>query len=185
MKGKGVGRLIWNTIIGIVIIAGGIMTISNQEAFVKVVMVIAGIVAVLEGIYTLVNQFKWQFTGPTRTIAICKGIAMIALGAFAVYSPFAAGAAFFTTYIYVFAIGLVISGIIAIQNAYMLHKINAALPVSGFAWEALTDIVIAIICFINPTKIMGIAVTVVGVAAILLGAVTIFAGFRVYKKLTN
>jgi len=182
---KGLGRLIGNTALGLVIAVGGVLTISNQEAFVRVVMVIAGIVAVLEGIYTLVNLFKWQFKGSTRILAICKGVAMIALGAFAVYSPFAAGEAFFTTYIYVFAVGLVLSGTVAIQNAYVLHKINAALPVSGFAWEALIDLVIAIICFVNPTKIMGIAVTVVGVAAILLGALTVFAGFRVYKRLNG
>ena len=65
----------------------------------------------------------------------------------------------------------------------MLHKINAALPVSGFAWEALIDLIIAILCFINPTEIMGIAVTVIGIVAILLGILTVFTGFRVYKKL--
>ena len=180
---KGLGRLVWNTIIGILIVVGGILIITHQEGFVKVVMVVAGIVAVLEGVYTLVNLFKWQFEGATKTLAICKGVAMIVLGGFAVYSPFAAGAAFFTTFIYIFAIGLVISGSVAIQNAFMLHKINAALPVSGFAWEALIDLIIAILCFINPTEIMGIAVTVIGIVAILLGILTVFTGFRVYKKL--
>ena len=185
MKNNGVGRLIWNTLVGILIAVGGILIIANQEAFVKVVMVIAGIFAILVGIYTLVNLFKWQFQGPTKVLAICKGVLTIVLGAFAVYSPFATGAALFTTFIYIFAIGLVVSAVVAVQNAYALHKLNAALPVSGFAWEALIDVIIAILCFINPTEIMGIAVTVIGVIAILLGAVTVFTGFRVYRKIKD
>jgi len=183
MKNNGLGRLIWNTLVGIIIVVGGILIIANQEAFVKVVMVIAGLFAILVGIYTLVNLFKWQFRGTTKVLAICKGILTIILGALAVYSPFAAAEALFTTFIYIFAVGLVISAVVAVQNAYALHKLNAALPVSGFAWEALIDVIIAIVCFINPSEIMGVAVTVIGVVAILLGIVTVFTGFRVYRKL--
>ena len=36
---KGLGRLVWNTIIGILIVVGGILIITHQEGFVKVVMV--------------------------------------------------------------------------------------------------------------------------------------------------
>lgn len=183
MSKRAVGRLIWQIVLGLVIITGGVLIVSKQEAFVKVVMVVAGIVALIEGIYTLVNLYRWQFTGATKTAAVIKGIMMIVLGVIAVCAPFATGQALFTAYIYIFAAGLVISAIIAVQNAYMLHKINAAIPVSGFAWEALIDIVVALILFCNPTKIMGIAVSVIGVGAIVFGAATIAMGFRTYRLL--
>ena len=180
-ENNGVSRLVWNTLIGLVIIVGGILIIANKSAFISIVMVIGGIVAVLEGIYTIVGLFRWHFHGATKGLAIVKGILMVALGAFAVCAPFAAGEALFTTYLYVFAIGLILSAVVAVQNAYVLHKINAAMPVSGFAWEALIDVIIAVVLFTKPTEIMGIAVTVIGIVAIGFGLGTIIVGFRAYK----
>jgi len=178
---RGMLRLFYGILKGLVLVLAGVLMVTNQESFVKVIMVAAGLVTLAEGLYTLFSLKRWSLEKTTRTLAIVKGLVLVVLGILALVSPFAAGVALATTFCYVYATGLVFSAVIAMQNGYVIHKLDSSIKVSDFVFEALLDILIAVVFFVNPARIMGIAVTVIGVLGIVAGVAVIIAAFRFYR----
>ncbi len=178
---KNVFRLIWNILIGLCFTVLGVLVITNKESFVKIAMLGAGIVALVEGVAGLINIGKWQFEGATKTLSVVRASLMIILGLLAVYAPFSTAVFMVTTFIYIFAVGLVFSAVVDIQNAVVLRKIDPELPITALIWDALIDFVLAVILFANPTSIMGVAVSVIGVVAIILGIVYVIYCIKLYR----
>lgn len=178
---KNVFRLICNILLGTAFAVLGILILANKESFIKVAMVGAGVVAVIEGLSGFFNVGKWQFEGATKVLSVVRASLMLLLGLLAVYAPFSTATFLVTTYVYIFAVGLLFSAVVDIQNLVVLRRIAPDLPVVNLIWDALIDFVLAVILFVNPTIVMGVAVTVIGVVAIIIGLVYVIYSVKLYR----
>jgi len=178
---KSTFRLICNILLGVAFAALGILILNNKESFIKIAMIGAGIVAIIEGLSGFFNVGKWQFEGVTKTLSIVRASLMLILGCLSIYAPFSTAKFLVTTYVYIFAVGLVFSAVVDIQNMVVLKRIAPELPRTSLIWDALIDFVLAVILFVNPTKIMGMAVTIIGIVAIILGIVYVVYTIKLYR----
>ena len=71
MKAK-IKSHILTILIGVVAIALGILILNHTGSFLKIVMIAAGIGAVIDGAYTLIGAKKWKYTDLTKTLATVK-----------------------------------------------------------------------------------------------------------------
>ena len=166
-------KLIWHCLLGLILIVVGFLIITNKTAFIKILTVSAGVIAFLEGLYTLINIHKWQIVHTTLFLAYFKAFSLMVLGPLAVYSPFATAQFLTATFVYFFAVGLIFSAAISIQNAIIIHKSNSEIDVSRLIIDALIGIIFSIVLFINPEVILDLAITIIGIVAIIVGVVLI------------
>ena len=69
-KVKGLMKML---LIGAVIMAVGIIIIGHTDSFLKIVMIAAGIGAIIDGAYTLIGAKKWKYTELTKTLPVRFG----------------------------------------------------------------------------------------------------------------
>ncbi len=178
---KNTFRLICNIVLGLAVAALGVLILTNKESFIKIAMIGAGIVAVIEGFAGFLNIRRWQFEGTTKTISIVRASLMLILGCLAVYAPFSTATFLVTTFVYIFAVGLVFSAVVDIQNIVVLKGLDPDIPRTSLVWDALIDFVLAVVLFVNPTSIMSVAVTIIGIVAIVLGIVYVVYTIKLYR----
>lgn len=154
---------------GILLLLVGILILCNQDAFVKIVVICASIAAFVDGIYTLVAYRQWQFTQLTSKLTLIKGILMLVSGIIGVIMPLVAAHAVVTVVVYVFAAMLVYAAFVSIQDAFVLKKIDADIPRGHFYLEALFSVVVAVIFFSDPYKILNAFVIVIAICAVVVG----------------
>lgn len=167
-------------ILGVIIIAVGSIVMNHTDSILKIVMIAAGIMTLIDGITTLANTKKWNLESTTKTLSEIKGYESIAIGAAAIIIAIFLNAAI-TVMVYIFAAGLIFSAIVSFQNAAVGKNYNIAEKRNRFMLEAVIKILVAIILICNPVgslmtiaKIAGIVIIVIGalvVAAAVLGKV--------------
>ncbi|MCR4676073.1 MAG: DUF308 domain-containing protein [Sphaerochaetaceae bacterium] len=175
-------------VFGVFLVLAGILILSNQSIFVKIIVIIAGVYSLTTGFYTLFNIGAWQFSKNTKVLAIIKSVFSIILGIVAIVAPLTFAEVYMGTIQILIGIILCFEAVVAIENAIMCKKIDKKIDISSFAWEALIDVVLAFIFFMNPDKALPAVVTVIGVAGIVLGAVCLIWGIITavkFKKLSD
>lgn len=165
---------------GLALVAVGVLILCNKEAFVKIVVVCASIAALADGLYTLFVFRKWQFADITRKLTLIKGIAMTASGIIGIVMPLVAARTVVTVVVYVFAVMLIYSAFVSLQDAFVLKSIDKDIPRGHFYVEAVFSTIIAVIFFADPYKILNAFVQIVAIAAIIIGV-----GFLFYSFLKN
>ena len=118
IKNKGLLKMI---LVGIVILVVGIIVINHTDSFLKIVMIAAGLGTFIDGLYTLNGTKKWKYTDTTKKLAMAKGIESIAIGVAAVLIAIFAADTALTVMVYIFAIGLVFSSVVALSNGEWLN----------------------------------------------------------------
>lgn len=160
-------------IIGLVFAVAGILTIIYHDAFLKVVVVCAGIVTAYNGITTFINISKWGLADTARTLAIIKSIATFVIGIVAVLAPVFAAETVFSAVMYILAVVLILSAGVSIENAVVIKRLDKNLPTGNLWLEAGISILIAIILFSSPKAILATAVKVIGGILIGIGVCTV------------
>ena len=168
---------------GAVILAVGILVMTHTDSFMKIVMIAAGIGTFIDGLYTLNGMRKWKYTDATRTLALVKGIESVAIGVAAVLVAIFAAEAALTVMVYIFAIGLVFSAVVAFENAATASKFGIQEMRTHFLVEGIIASLVAIILFFRPVDTLYKVVRILSVAFIVIGgAMIIVAIVAMFRK---
>ncbi len=160
-------------LIGAVALAIGILILNHANAFLKIIMVAAGIGSLVDGLYTLVGVKKWKYTSTTKTLTTIKGMESTLIGFAAIVMGIFAANEAFTVMVYIFAIGLVFSAVVSMQNAAVAGEFEIQEMRGHFIAEAVIQILIAIILFFKPVETLELIVKVLAIAFIVVGALSL------------
>ena len=168
IRNKGLLKML---LLGITAIAVGILIMSNTESFLKIIMISAGIGALVDGFYTLIGVRRWSFTDLTRRLAMIKGFESVVIGiAAVVFALFAAESAI-TVIVYIFAIGLVFSAVVSFQNAAVTKSFDIVEMKSHFVIEGVIQLLMALLLFFKPVDTLYKVVQILSVGFIAIGAI--------------
>ena len=160
-------------LVGIIIVAVGIIVINHTDSFLKIVMIAAGIGTFMDGLYTLNGMKKWKYTDTTKNLATIKGIESIVIGVAAVLVAIFAADTALTVMVYIFAIGLVFSSVVAFQNAAVAGKFEIAEMRTHFLVEGIITLLIAILLFFKPVETLVKVVQILAIGFIVVGSIMI------------
>ena len=172
IRGKGLIKML---LAGAVILAVGILVMVHTDSFMKIVMVAAGIGTFIDGLYTLNGMKKWKYTETTRTLAMVKGIESVAIGCAAVLVALFAVETALTIMVYIFAVGLVFSAIVAFENAATASKFGIAEMRSHFIVEGVITSLIALLLFFRPVDTLYKVVRILAIVMIAIGGAMVIA----------
>ena len=160
---------------GVVILAVGILVMIHTDSFMKIVMIAAGIGTFVDGLYTLNGMKKWKYTETTRTLAMIKGIESVAIGCAAVLVAVFAAEAALTIMVYVFALGLVFSAVVAFENAATASRFGIVEMRTHFIVEGIIATLVAIILFFRPVETLYKVVRILAIVFIVIGGAMVIA----------
>ena len=180
IRTKGLLKMV---LVGIIIVAVGIIVINHTDSFLKIVMIAAGIGTFMDGLYTLNGMKKWKYTDTTKNLATIKGIESIVIGVAAVLVAIFAADTALTVMVYIFAIGLVFSSVVAFQNAAVAGKFDIAEMRTHFLVEGIITLLIAILLFFKPVETLVKVVQILAIGFIVVGSIMIIiAVIGFFKK---
>ncbi len=146
----------------------GIMMIIAPTECVKVIVITAGIAAIINGLYTLISKRKLLANSNFDTTETIKGFSSIIIGALAVLLPLVFAGVLWTVMVYVLAVYLLISAITEIYLASQLKAANIETRLSKT--ETITSLLLAVILFCLPAEIGKIIIRLGGIA-LLIGSI--------------
>ena len=168
---------------GAVILAVGILVMTHTDSFMKIVMIAAGIGTFIDGLYTLNGMKKWKYTDATRTLALVKGIESVAIGVAAVLVAILAAETALTVMVYIFAISLVFSAVVAFENAATASRFGIVEMRSHFIVEGIIASLVAIILFFRPVETLYKVVQILSIALIVIGGTLVIVSVvAMFKK---
>ena len=170
LKNSGIAKFI---IIGIAALAVGILVMNHTDALIKIVMIAAGIGACVDGFYTIMGIKKWNFTEKTKTLATIKGYESMVLGLAAILIAIFAADTAITVMVWIFAIGLLFSAVVAFENASVSGKTGVEDMRKHFLVEGVIELLVAIILFFKPVDTMYTLIRILAVILIIAGAIMI------------
>lgn len=165
--------LIKMLLIGVIAIVAGILIINHTDSFLKIIMIAAGVGAVISGAYTLIGVSKWKYTDLTKRLAIIKGFESLAVGIAAVFIALFAADAALTVMVYIFAIGLLFSACVSFENAAVAKNFDIADMKSQFILEGVISLLIAILLFFKPVDTLVKVIQVLSIGFIAIGAIMV------------
>ena len=170
LKNSGIAKFI---IVGIAALAVGILVMNHTDALIKIVMIAAGIGACVDGFYTIMGIKKWNFTEKTKTLATIKGYESMVLGLAAILIAIFAADTAITVMVWIFAIGLLFSAVVAFENASVSGKTGVEDMRKHFLVEGVIELLVAIILFFKPVDTMYTLIRILAVILIIAGAIMI------------
>ena len=170
LKNSGIAKFI---IVGVAALAVGILVMNHTDALIKIVMIAAGIGACVDGFYTIMGIKKWNFTEKTRTLATIKGYESMVLGLAAILIAIFAADTAITVMVWIFAIGLLFSAVVAFENASVSGKTGVEDMRKHFLVEGVIELLVAIILFFKPVDTMYTLIRILAVILIIAGAIMI------------
>ena len=170
LKNSGIAKFI---IVGIAALAVGILVMNHTDALIKIVMIAAGIGACVDGFYTIMGIKKWNFTEKTKTLATIKGYESMVLGLAAILIAIFAADTAITVMVWIFAIGLFFSAVVAFENASVSGKTGVEDMRKHFLVEGVIELLVAIILFFKPVDTMYTLIRILAVILIIAGAIMI------------
>ncbi|MCQ2412655.1 MAG: DUF308 domain-containing protein [Sphaerochaetaceae bacterium] len=156
-------------VLGVVAIIIGSLIMNHSDSLLKLIMVVAGLAALSDGVYTLLGVRRWNFTSTTKTLAQVKGLESVVIGAAAIVIAIFLEAAI-TVMVYIFAAGLIFSSVVSFQNATMGKKFEIQDMRNHFMIEGVITLLIAIILICNPVGALLTIVKILGIVIIVIGA---------------
>ena len=160
-------------LIGAVVVTVGIIIIGHTDSFLKIVMIAAGIGAIVDGVYTLIGSKKWKYTDLTKTLTTVKALESLGVGLAAVLVAIFAADTALTIVVYIFAVGLVFSSIVSFQNAAVAKNFEIADMRSHFIVEGVISLLIAILLFFKPVDTLVKVVQILAIGFIVVGAIMV------------
>lgn len=167
-------------ITGVVLLVAGSIIGSHADSLIKIILVVAGLGVLVDGIYTLANIKKWQFTDTTKKLSLAKAYESIALGAAAIVIAIFLNAAI-TVMVYIFAAGLLFSAVVSFQNATVAKKFNNEESGKKFLTKAIIYLLLSILLFFKPVESLMTVAKLIGMIIIIVGALIV--AFAVILKL--
>ncbi len=168
-----------NIVLGIVLAVAGIILLAAPEASVRIVIVLLGAGAVVNGVYSILRVRPLSEDDQFKLAALIRGIVSIVIGLLACFLPlvlFSAAQTVVRVMLYLFGVYLIFSAIAEFFLVYKLHEVNV--PAKSFAGEAVVSIIVAIILFMIPANFGLVIVRIFGIVMIVCGAVFALYSYR-------
>ena len=157
----------------------GLMVLASPEEFVKMIVIILGVVALANGCFNLSFARSFEKKSFYRENILIRGWSSIAVGLLAIFLPLVFASALWTVMLYIMAIYLLFS---AGFELYGVSKLNdSSIEKKRYVAEALISIFFAIFLLIVPGKIGLMLVRLFGLFLIACGIVL---GFTFIKNRT-
>lgn len=168
----------WLTLLaGVVVIALGCYMLFATASFVKLAVIIMGILAIVSGVVTLIELNSYSFGVYSKGATIFKGVLSIIVGFVVLFLPVISAQVTWTVLLYIIGIQLAISAVIAFWDAFALRKSGFVL--SGLLMEGVLSLVFALLMFLFPQSIGTMFVKIVGAIVALGGIGCIVWAFRI------
>lgn len=171
----------FNKFLGAVLAALGLLVIIFPSFWIKIIVVLLGAGAICYGVYNIVvakNVFEnTKFTN----IILIKSIASIMIGTLAVVLPLAFANTVLKLMIFVLALYLIVASGIGFYSVSLLK--DTGVDRKKYIWENLVLLVAAVLLFlISPEKLGSAIVRIIGIVALVAGAVLLFIEFGLKRK---
>ncbi len=168
-----------NIILGILLTAAGIVLVAAPQTSIKIVIILLGMGAVINGIFNLVRVRSLSDDSQFKMTAVIRGAVSIVVGLLACIIPmvfFSAAETVIRVMLYIFGVYLVLSAFAEFFLVSKLHEIGVATKM--FSGEAVVSIIVAVILFMLPANFGIIIIRVFGIALILCGIAFAVYSFR-------
>ncbi|MFA6688315.1 MAG: HdeD family acid-resistance protein [Sphaerochaetaceae bacterium] len=162
--------------VGLLVCALGCYMLFATESFVKVAVIIMGLLAIVSGTLTLVELNSYTFGVSSKRVTIFKGVLGIAVGLLVLFLPVLSAKVTVVALLYIIGIQLVLSAIIAFWDAFSLR--GSGLSLSGLVTEGVLSLVFALLMFLFPQSVGRLVVRVVGILVLAGGIGFIVWAFR-------
>ncbi|MBK5200623.1 MAG: DUF308 domain-containing protein [Spirochaetaceae bacterium] len=170
-------NLLLTMIFAILLVVLGVFIMIQGQNFLKIVLILFGVVAIINGIkeFILVSRFS-EFRA-TRFTGIISAVSSIAIGVIILVYPYFSQKIAITIVLYLFAAQLIISSLSRLISSFTIKKNN----LEGFSLSLIPvafNITVAFIFILFPTQVTEFFLKVVGVLFVLYGLGLFFWGFK-------
>ncbi len=157
---------------GIIFTITGLIMVFAPQGFIGAVVISLGVAAFVSGLYTF-TRFRTELDDPIfrRTLTIRAILGMV-IGIIAIILPLALAGTVWVLTAYILAAHLIISAVLEIYAVTRMKE--SGLDTTGYLYEAIASIGIALILIVFPgstgiflVRVAGILVVLTGVASIL------------------
>lgn len=164
-----------NYIIGAIIIVLGVFIIARKETFLTIVMIAAGILAIISGINDIrvLNFIKTQgLSAFLSNSSVIKVVGNIIVGTLCIVMPLVFATTVISVVVYIIAAYLLLSGILAlIQSRYFKSDDDQTKKFkSNLVAQGIIFILISIFFFVTPMDVAYAVINIIGIAVMLFGA---------------
>ena len=166
--------------LGLAFIVGGGFILFQNEAFLKVLMILLGVMAIVNGTVSLVTMNRYAFGPFNRNATIVKGILSLVVGVLAVIMPLVTAETTWMVFVYVLAVQMVISGVITLITAVAVR--SSSFSAKPMVWEGLISLAAAVILFLFPEDIGTLLVRILGIAIVVVGITIAALALRARKE---
>jgi len=153
--------------IAILTIIVGLLMLFAPEAWTKVIVILLGATAILNGIYNLYYVRTIISDANYRKVIIIRGILSIVIGILAIILPLAIAATIWNIMLYILGAYLLISAGLEIYATMKLK--NNGIELKPYYGEIIGSIILAIILFLIPITLGLILIRICGAILILFG----------------
>ncbi|MBR1913085.1 MAG: DUF308 domain-containing protein [Treponema sp.] len=169
-----------NFFFGILAAVVGLIVLIAPEASIKVVVVLLGAAAVMNGFYDLLKVRNFMDTSRYKLNVMIHSLISIAIGLLAIFLPFV----LFNTAEAVFRLMLYVLAVYMIVAAVMRFFVFAMLKGEGlggniFLLESVSEVIAAVLLFIMASQHIGIIIVrILGLAVFVLGSCYAIYAYR-------
>lgn len=154
--------------IGLLTAVVGLLMLFAPDAWTKVVVIILGVAAIVNGIFNLFYVRSVISDRSYRRAIILRGIISIVVGLVAVVLPLALAATVWTVMLYVLAAYLLVS---AALEVYATVKLKASgINVKPYYGEIIGSAVLAVVLFVIPAQLGLVLIRICGALLVITGA---------------
>lgn len=153
--------------IGLLSIIAGLLMLFSPEAWTKVVVIVLGIAAIVNGLFNLIYVRRVYDDAYFRRSVIIRGLLSLVVGLVAVILPLALAAAIWTTMVYILAAYLLVSALLELFATIRLR--SSGIDARPYYGEIVGSIILAVILFVIPAQVGVLLVRICGVLLVLSG----------------
>ncbi len=153
--------------VGVLSIVVGLLMLFAPDAWTKVVVIILGAAAIVNGIFNLFYVRKIISDSNYRKAVILRGVISVLVGLVAVILPLALAATVWTVMLYILGAYLLVSSILEIYATVKLR--SSGINAKPYYGEIVISVIMAVILFIIPAQLGMALVRVLGVLLLLAG----------------
>lgn len=165
---------------GIILIVLGIIMLMRPASVLRVIVIMIGIYAIFEGVFSFISSFSVRTVGPVFKVSLIKALVNLFIGILVIY--FAASASAQTVadwVVYLIAIDLLLNAIAEGIEIYILSR--AGFSMYGLTSGAVLSLVLSLIMFLFPQAVNATIFTFLAILVILAGVSTIMYSVRLIK----
>ncbi|MHC1693015.1 MAG: HdeD family acid-resistance protein [Sphaerochaetaceae bacterium] len=166
--------------IGLLLIAAGCFILFQNEAFVRVLVMLLGALAVVNGVIALTAMNRYSLGTFSKNATLVKGILSLVVGILAVVMPIFTAQATWMVFIYVLACQILFSGMVTLLDAFVLRSSN--FNVSRMVVEGFVSLIVAVILFLFPQSVGTLLVRILGITVVVVGITVGALSFHIRNK---